>query len=106
MGKLKFEVPHTLSKDEAKKRVEALVTYWRNKHGIKATWNGDQAHISGKAMGVTLDADLTVGDKKVGGEATDPGMLLRGQATKYLTRKFTDFLDGSKSLADLAKSSD
>jgi hypothetical protein len=106
MGKLKFEVPHTLSKDEAKKRVEALVTYWGHKHGITAQWSGDNAHFSGKVMGISLDADLTVGDKKVGGEATDPGMLLRGQATKYLQRKFSDFLDGSKSLADLAKTSD
>ena len=28
MGTMKFEVPHTLSKDEARKRVEQLVNYW------------------------------------------------------------------------------
>src|SRR5439155_24628167 len=92
MGMLKFEVPHTLSKDEAKKRVEALVGYWSKKYGVKAAWTGDSATLSGKAMGVSLDANLTVTDARVGGEASDPGILLRGQAKKYLTRKFGDYL--------------
>jgi hypothetical protein len=103
MGMLKFEVPHTLAREEAKKRVEALIGYWGKKYGVKATWTGDSAKLAGKAMGITLDANLTVSDDKVGGEATDPGMLLRGQAQKYLTRKFGDYLDPKKSLSDLAR---
>ncbi len=103
MGMLSFEVPHTLSKEEAKKRVESLIAYWTQKYGMKAEWSGDVAKIVGKAMGVTIDAVLNVTDAKIGGEATDPGMLLRGQAKKYLTQKFSEFLDPSKSIDDLKR---
>jgi hypothetical protein len=103
MGMLKFEVPHALTREEAKKRVEALLGYWGKKYGVKASWTGDSATMSGKAMGVTLDATLTVFDTRVGGEATDPGLLLRGQAQKYLTRKFGDYLDPKKSVEQLSR---
>src|SRR6476659_10619080 len=103
MGMLNFEVPHSLPKDDAKKRIEQLTQYWGSKYGVKSVWNGDEAKVSGKVMGVQIDATLRVENNKVGGEATDPGMLLRGQAKKYLTGKFSAFLDPSKSLTDLAK---
>jgi hypothetical protein len=102
MGMMKFEVPHSLPKEEAKKRIEALTRYWQ-KHGITAQWSGDNASINGKVMGVQFDAKLAVTEKSVGGEGTDPGMLLRGTAKKYLEGKFQTFLDPKKSLADLDK---
>ncbi len=102
MGMLKFEVPHTLPKDEAKKRMELLTRHWQ-KHGISAQWTGDAATLTGKVMGVKFDANLAVTERTVGGEGTDPGMLLRGTAKKYLEGKFSSFLDPSKSLADLEK---
>src|SRR5689334_12424832 len=103
MGRIKFEVPHTLSRDEAKKRIEALGGYWSKKYGVNVQWTGDGASFAGKAMGVSFDANLTVQDKSVSGEAVDPGFLLRGQATKYLQKKFADYLDPKKSLDDLRK---
>ncbi len=103
MGTMKFEVTHTLSKDEAKKRVEALLRYWQKKYGMQASWAGDSAKLTGKVMGITFDAALTVAEKRVGGEGTDPGMLLRGQAQKYLTRKFGEYLDPGKSLDELER---
>jgi len=106
MGRLKFDVPHTVGKDEAKKRVDALFGYWGKKYGVKAQWNGDAAKVAGKAMGVSIDADLTIHDNKVGGEASDPGMLLRGQAQKYLTRKFNEYLDPKKPLDQLGRDDD
>ncbi len=106
MGMLKFEVSHALPKDEAKKRVEALVAYWAKKYGMKADWTGDGARVAGKAMGINLDATFSVTDRKVGGEATDPGMLLRGQAQKYITRKFSDYLNPARTLDDLLRGED
>lgn len=103
MALLKFEVPHSLPKDEARARVEALLQNWSKKFGMKTEWSGDNARLVGKAMGIAIDAQLTVGDKNVGGEGPDPGMLLRGQAQKYLTRKFSDYLNPSRSLTDLEK---
>jgi hypothetical protein len=103
---LSFEVPHSLSKDEARQRMERLIGYWGTKYGVKAQWAGDQATLSGKVMGITLNATLQVGDQKVGGEASDPGLLFRGQAKKYLTHKFTHYLDPKKQLAELGRESD
>ena len=103
MGTMKFEVPHTLSKDEARKRVEQLLKYWMDKYGVKADWSGDGAKVIGKVMGINLDANFTITDGAIQGEGTDPGMLLRGQAKSYIQKKFSTVLDPSKSISDLDK---
>ncbi len=103
MAMLKFEVPSTLSIEEGKQRVEALLDYWKRKYGVTSAWNGVKATMSGKAMGVSIDGNLEVTGSKIAGEAADPGFILRGQAQKYLTRKFAEYLDPSKSLADIIK---
>ena len=69
MGKIDFHVAHTLSLDEAKRRMERLTAHWA-KQGIQSTWAGDVAKLSGKVMGIHLDATLRVTDKTVGGEAS------------------------------------
>lgn len=106
MGMLKFEVAHSLPKDEAKKRVEALLGYWERKYGVRSSWSGDAVKVVGRAMGVAIDASFQVTERNVGGEATDPGFLLRAQATKYLQKKFNDYLDPTRGVADLARSDD
>jgi hypothetical protein len=103
MGMLKFEVPSSLPVDEAKKRVEALLGYWGKKYGVKSSWTGSKATMAGKAVGVTIDGSLEVLAGKISGEASDPGMLLRGQAQKYLTRKFGEYLDATRSLEELQR---
>jgi hypothetical protein len=95
-----FHVSHALSRAEARARMEKLTTAWR-RHGVQSTWTGDEAQLEGKLMGMHLVATLRVTDAQVGGQATDPGMLLRGQAKKYLTEKFAHYLDPTKPLADL-----
>lgn len=106
MGMLKFEVPSTLPIEDAKKRVEALLDYWNRKYGITSSWNGLKAQMKGKAVGVTIDGNLEVLPAKISGEASDPGMLLRGQAQKYLTRKFGEYLDAKKSLEEIKRGED
>jgi hypothetical protein len=103
---LKFEVPNTLPVEEARKRVEALLAYWNRKYGITAQWSGVRAAMKGKAVGVSVDGNLEVLGSKVAGEASDPGMLLRGQAQKYLTRKFAEYLDATKSLEAIIRGED
>lgn len=106
MGLIKFDVPNTLPIDDAKRRVEALLSYWKRKYNVASEWSGLGATIKGKAVGVTLDGRLTVEPHRIAGEATDPGMLLRGQAQKYLTRKFAEYLDPSKSLEQVLSAED
>jgi hypothetical protein len=106
MGTMKFDVSHTLPKDEAKKRVAHLLEYWGTKYGVKSDWSGDGAKLNGKVMGINLDASIVVTDKDIQGEGTDPGMLLRGQAKSYLQKKLGAVLDPAKSLADLKSQMD
>lgn len=103
MGKMSLDVPHSLSKDEARARLQALTEAWARKHGVKSTWTGDSVELNGKVMGIALEATMRVLDKKISGEATDPGMLLRGQAKKYVEKKFAAYLDPKKTLADLQR---
>jgi hypothetical protein len=103
MGMIPLEVPHGLPLAEAKRRMEGLLQHW-SKHGIQSTWAGDVARLTGKVMGMSLEATLRVTEKSVSGEATDPGMLLRSQAKKYLTHKFETWLDPRKSVEELQRS--
>ncbi len=106
MGVIKFEVPNSLPVEDAKKRVEALLGYWNRKYGVTSAWDGVSATMKGKAVGVTIDGKLSVEAARIAGEASDPGMLLRGQAQKYLTRKFAEYLDPKRSLEQVVKGED
>jgi hypothetical protein len=98
MGMMKFDIPHSLPKEEVRKRVEQLLQYWSTKYGVKSDWQGDGAKIAGKVMGIQMDASFTITDSLVQGEGTDPGMLLRSKAKSYLQDKFASVLDPKKSL--------
>ena len=106
MGFIQFDVPNSLPVEDAKKRVEALLSYWNRKYGVTSAWTGASATMKGKAVGVTIDGKLTVEASRIAGEASDPGMLLRGQAKKYLERKFAEYLDTNRSLDQLIKNED
>lgn len=104
MGMIKFEVPHQLSKEEVKRRLDMLAEHWGTKYGVKTEWAGEhKANIQGKAMGLSINANLNINDKSVDGEATDPGILFRSKAKSYLTEKFNFYLDPSKTLEELKK---
>lgn len=106
MAMLKFEVPNALPVADAKKRVEALLSFWNRNYGVTSAWAGLEATMAGSAMGVSIDGKLAVQPDRIAGEAADPGFLLRGQAQKYLTRKFAEYLDPKRSLPDIVKAED
>lgn len=98
---MKFSQPHTLGKDEAKRRVERLTNYWHTQYGVNVDWQGDKAQFKGKVKGIEFDANVTVGDGSIDAEGTDPGFLVRAAATAYLKKKLSDYLDPSKSPEEL-----
>lgn len=101
---LSLEVSHALDRDSAKKRMELLVQRWQRKYGLHSSWAGDTARLSGKIMGISLQATLEVNDQSVRGEASDPGILLRNKAKKYLEEKLALYLDPSKAPESLEQS--
>lgn len=100
---MKFEHPHSLGKDEAKRRIERLGEYWRARYGVAVAWAGDSARLTGSAKGIVFDATVTVADAVVCAEGTDPGMLMRALVTGYFKRKLSDYLNPSTSLDDLER---
>jgi hypothetical protein len=103
MGTIKFDVPHSLSLEEARARVEKLLANWSAKYGIQSTSTGNDAKVAGKVKGIALNAMLRVTSAGVDAEATDPGLLLRGPAKKYLTSQFLACLDPKIPLAEVGK---
>ena len=103
MGKINLNISHSLPIEEARKRVEALLGYWSRKYNVQTKWAGDLVTFAGKQMGINIDGRLTISAGKLVGDAADPGFLLRGQAEKYLQKKFANYLDPKKTLADLAR---
>lgn len=98
---MKFEQPHQLAKDEAKRRLTLLLEHWQSRYGMNVTWDGDSAKVIGKVKGIDFDAGLTVADASVRAEGTDPGLLLRAAATAYLKKKLAAYLDPAKSAEDI-----
>lgn len=88
-----IDFPHRLPHDEARARLKALGDYLQNKHGIKVTWQGDQGHIKGRYMVVSIDGTVSVGESKVVFDGKDPGMLWRKKAKDYLEHKLGRYLD-------------
>jgi len=89
---LKFLVNHHFARADAKARVQQLLEYWTQAFGVKNHWNGDQVKLRGHVFGVDFRARLDVTDTAVGGEATDPGALLRAAASNYVKRKLLKYL--------------
>ncbi len=91
--RMHFEIHHSLPLTKALHRINLLTTYWSEKYGVLTRWSGPSAEVSGRVLGMKLDAHLEVKEKSVGGDVSDPGFFLRGTARSYLYRKFTTYLD-------------
>jgi hypothetical protein len=100
---MKFSQPHSLGKDEAKRRVERLTSYWHTQYGVNVDWQGDQARFRGKVKGIDFDANVTISESAIEAEGTDPGLLIRAAATAYLKKKLSDYLDPSKNADDIER---
>jgi putative polyhydroxyalkanoic acid system protein len=101
---LSLEVSHALSRESAKRRMELLIQRWERKYGLRSSWSGDTARLSGTILGISLQATLEVNDQSVRGEANDPGILFRNKAKKYLQEKLGLYLDPSKTPEGLEQS--
>lgn len=102
---MRIEESFSFAQEEAQQRVKALVDYWQKKHGLSVSWTGSNAKVTGKVMGVTIDATVTVEPGKVVADGKDPGLMFRGAATSYLKKKFAEYFDPKVTVADLSSRS-
>jgi hypothetical protein len=100
---MKLEESHSLPLEEAQQRLKLLVDHWGKKAPLQVVWNGPAAAVSGKAMGVKIEATIRVEANKIIAEGTDPGLLFRSAAINYLKRKFAEYFDPKVSLASLTQ---
>lgn len=103
MAGMKLEKPHPFTAEEATQRLKVLVDGWSTRHGVQAAWNGNEVKVSGKAATVAIDATVKVEAGKVVAEGKDPGLIIRKVALAYLDKKFSEYFDPKKSIADLSK---
>lgn len=85
-------VLHSLSREDARVRVEQLLTYWGKRFGVKSAWSGFRVELSGVVWGITIDAHFDVGDHDVIATATDPGFAWRRMAHDYVSKKLKKYL--------------
>lgn len=102
-GRIQLEVPHTLTLDEARSRIEALGEFYQNKYRAEVSWRGSDAEIAVRYLGIRIDVHVRVEGARVTCDATDPGFLLRARGIKYLRAKLERFLDPKNALGDLPR---
>ena len=73
------DLPHSLGKDEARRRiannVHKLEEHLPGGAQVSSGWNGDQLHLNIAAMGESVNATIDVMDAKVHLKVLLPGML-------------------------------
>ena len=103
MKTLNIEVSHALGRASAKQRIEMLTQRWQRKYGVRSTWEGDIARLDGKVLGISLQAVIEVSEESVRGQASDPGVLFRHKAKRYIEEKLALYLDPSKTPETIEK---
>jgi hypothetical protein len=103
MSELTLEHRFSMSKDDARARLQALGEYLQNKHGLSVAWSGDAATVSGRYLVVEISGRLTVSEGVARFSGKDPGFLWRGKAKDYLEHKLKTYLDPGKPLDQLPR---
>ena len=67
MPKINLEIPHTLSAEQARAKLEHFTEKLPKDQvsDLEQTWNGDTLTFSFKTMGLKLGGDLTAADQKL-----------------------------------------
>ena len=88
-----IQIEHTLSKQEAKKRIEQLIEYCEKEYKdelqeLAVNWNEDTAHIRLKARGYSTGGNLEVRDNIVNLDFYMPFLL------QVFSKKITSTIKG------------
>ena len=98
---MKFDYPYQLEHDDARARLEALGQYLSNRHGLRVNWAGDRVTFRGRYLVISIEGELTIGERVVHVTGKDPGFLWRRRAIDYLRKKLDAYLDPSRPVSEL-----
>ena len=94
---------HSFSRDEAKSRIDLLLTYWKEKYGLTYAWVEDKATVNGKVKGIEFDGSLAVEDERVFADI-DVGFLAEKLGGRqYVEHKVDTYLDAATNVDALSK---
>jgi putative polyhydroxyalkanoate system protein len=86
MPKFGVRVPHTLAKDEARKRLERFIELLTEKSGgqvsdLQQSWEGDTLKFHFKTYGIAIDGGITIGDNELNlaGDIPFAAMMFKGK---------------------------
>lgn len=86
MPKFGVRVPHTLTKDEARSRLERFIEMLESKFAnqvsdISQSWEGDTLKFHLKTYGIALDGGITVADNELNlaGDLPFAAMMFKGK---------------------------
>ena len=86
MPKFGVRVPHTLTKDEARSRLERFIEMIQAKFADKVSdmtqsWEGDMLRFHFKTYGIPLDGGITVAEKELNlaGDLPFAAMMFKGK---------------------------
>ncbi len=83
MPKINLEIPHQLSAEEARSRLERFTEGLPQDQvtDLKQSWNGDTLSFGFKTFGIKIDGDLTAVDEKllVSVELPFAAMMFKGK---------------------------
>jgi putative polyhydroxyalkanoate system protein len=70
MPSLEMSIPHKLTREEARRRIQELLPKMKNDYGdqiknLQEEWNGDTGSFSFSVMGFAVSGTLTVNDSSV-----------------------------------------
>jgi len=84
--KLNFEIPHTLSAEDAKSRLERFADSIKDKFqdqakDIEQSWNGNALSFGFKTMGMKIEGNIEVDDQRLVVDSTIPfaAMMFKGK---------------------------
>lgn len=86
MPKFGVRVPHTLTKDEARSRLERFIEMLESKFAnqvsdLSQSWEGDTLKFHFKTYGIPLDGGITVADSELNlaGDLPFAAMMFKGK---------------------------
>jgi hypothetical protein len=98
---MKIDRRHTFSIEEVRSRLEALISHWQTKYGVKPQWSGNTLRCKGSVKGIDFDARMDVTEGIIKCEADVGWLAERLGARAYIERKLGEYLDPSKPVANL-----
>jgi len=99
---LEVRVPHSIGRDEARRRLDAAIVRARDEYadkvgGIEATWEGeDRLRLELSVMGMDIDSEVDVGDSELVVRLEVPGMagLFAGRIRSGIEERLGGLLAG------------